>query len=74
MDTIGRENPKQRFPWNGKFEYKKEIDYYFAGDKIQCLLCGKRFKSLPTHLIRVHEISPDQYKEKYNRSPGVGPR
>ena len=53
------------FPWNGKFEDKKEIDNYFAGDKIQCLLCGKWFQSLPTHLIRVHEIIPDQYKEKY---------
>ena len=53
------------FPWNAKFEDKKEIDNYIAGDKIQCLLCGKWFQSLPTHLIRVHEISPDQYKEKY---------
>jgi hypothetical protein len=63
-----KENNKSElpgFPWNGKFEDKKEIDHYFAGGKIQCLLCGKRFKSLPTHLIRVHEINPDQYKEKY---------
>ena len=65
MNTIDTENLIQRFPWNGKFENKKEIDHYLAGGKIQCLLCGKRFKSLPTHLIRVHEISPDQYKEKY---------
>jgi hypothetical protein len=53
------------FPWKGKFEDKKEIDNYFSGDKIQCLLCGKRYQSLSLHLIRVHEISPDQYKEKY---------
>ena len=65
MDTIGTENLMQRFPWNGRFENINEIDHYFAGTKIQCLLCGKRFKSLSTHLIRVHEINPDQYKEKY---------
>lgn len=65
MNSIGTENKIFRFPWKGKFEDKKDIDHYFASDKIQCLLCGNRFKSLPLHLIRVHGISPDQYKEKY---------
>jgi len=63
-----KENKKSAlpgFPWNGRFENKKEIDSYFAGNKIQCLLCGKRFKALPQHLERTHDITADDYRERY---------
>jgi hypothetical protein len=53
------------FPWKGSFDNKKEIDHYFAGGKIQCLLCGKWFIALPTHLERTHNITADEYKERY---------
>ena len=42
-----------------------EIDHYFAGGKIQCLLCGKWFIALPAHLERTHNITADEYKERY---------
>ncbi len=65
MDTIGTENLIQRFPWNGKFMTKTEIDDYLAGNKIQCLLCGKWFKIISSHLKRIHDIDSDEYREKY---------
>jgi len=52
------------FPWEGKFQ-TKEVYKYFSGDRIQCLLCGKWFKRLPTHLIAIHSMTSDEYKEMY---------
>ena len=53
------------FPWNGRFETKEEVYHYFSGDKIQCLLCGKWFQRLPTHLTMIHNIGSDEYREMY---------
>lgn len=53
------------FPWDGKFETKQEIYNYFSGDELQCLLCGKWFQKLPTHLKMIHDIGSDEYKEIY---------
>ena len=53
------------FPWNGRFKTKQEIDNYFSGDRVQCLLCGKWFKQIPTHLKMIHDISSDEYRETY---------
>jgi hypothetical protein len=53
------------FPWDGVFKSKQEVHDYLKGDKIQCLLCGKWFKMLATHIVRVHNISVDDYKIKY---------
>ena len=55
----------QGFPWDGKFENKQEIYNYFSGDKLQCLLCGKWFQRLPTHLKMIHDIGSDEYREIY---------
>ena len=53
------------FPYPMQLETYEEIKNYFRGDRIQCLLCGKPYKSLATHLVRVHGVSVDQYKKKY---------
>ena len=53
------------FPWDGKFTTQPEIYNYFSGDRVQCLLCGKWFKRLPTHLKMIHEIESDEYRERY---------
>ena len=44
MDNFHTNVEKQQFPWRGKFKAKQEIDDYFSGNKVQCLLCGKWFK------------------------------
>lgn len=35
-------------------------------DYIVCLLDGKRFKSLKRHLRTTYDLSPDQYREKFD--------
>lgn len=42
----------------------KQVDEYFSTDKIQCLLCGKRYNRLAAHLL-LHEIGEDEYRERY---------
>ncbi len=53
------------FPWKGKFRTKEEIDVYFSGDRIQCLLCGRGLKALSAHLIAIHDVTSDDYREMY---------
>ena len=47
------------------FKNKEDIENYFKGDKIQCLICEKYFKALGTHLYKTHHINVDQYKKKF---------
>lgn len=44
------------------FETKEQVNNYFSGEKIECLLCGKEYKALACHIIRVHKTSPDNYR------------
>ena len=53
------------FPWPGKFTTKKEIENYFADHEIQCLLCGKWYKTLNTHLQRIHGTTKQQYCSRF---------
>jgi hypothetical protein len=54
------------FPWRGKFMTKKEIDEYFSNPEgIQCLLCGRIYKSLNGHLQIIHDISYEEYRGRY---------
>ncbi|MCP4629891.1 MAG: hypothetical protein GY850_41245 [bacterium] len=39
MDKFQTKAENQQFPWRGKFKAKQEIDNYFSGDKVLCLLC-----------------------------------
>ncbi|MGI9489080.1 MAG: MucR family transcriptional regulator [Geminicoccaceae bacterium] len=41
---------------------KTEIDDYFSGDRIICLLCGKSYKNLGVHLHHLHGVPPDEYR------------
>lgn len=37
-------------------------------DHIVCLECGKKFKSIKRHLMSSHEMTPEEYREKWNLS------
>jgi len=51
---------------NNKFKSKKEIDDYFSGDEIECLICHNNFKSIGgQHLQLKHGLTPLQYKKKF---------
>jgi hypothetical protein len=65
MNKSPNKDITEQFPWRGKFMTRTEIDEYFNGDKVQCLLCGKKFKALPRHLERTHDITADDYREQY---------
>ena len=40
-------------------------------DRIRCLECGRWFRALPTHLIRSHGISDEEYRLKFGVPVGV---
>lgn len=50
-----------------------DLNNYLSGDKIVCLLCGKSYKALNDgHLRRVHGVTQDQYRERYDIPFTVG--
>ena len=54
------------FPFKAKFITKNDIDEYFSNPEgIQCLLCGRSYKSLNGHLQAVHGISHEEYRARY---------
>ncbi len=54
------------YPWKGKYGTKEEIEAYFAGREIQCLLCGHWFKQItPVHLASIHGATADEYRKRY---------
>ncbi len=38
---------------------------YLSAERIQCLLCGKRFKSLGQHLSSAHQMAKLEYQRKF---------
>jgi len=67
--TIRKFNARRKvvagYPWEEAFTVKDEIDQYLGGEMIICLLCGKPFKKLGCHLLKIHAVSGDVYREKY---------
>lgn len=47
------------------FDSIEELDAYVAGEKIQCLECGRWFRALATHLPRTHGMTHDDYRDKW---------
>lgn len=46
------------------FQSRQEIEEYLSHERIECLLCSRRFTMLAQHLIQKHGISSESYKEK----------
>jgi hypothetical protein len=44
------------------FTTKAQVEHYFGGKTIRCLLCGKRFRRLASHLAYKHAMRADAYK------------
>lgn len=38
----------------------------FGKNKVVCLLCNKEMKTLSRHLKTAHDLTPKEYKEKFN--------
>jgi len=50
----------------GVFSSYDDIQNYFSGDEITCLLCGNGFVSLAKHLSAIHRMTSDEYKVKFD--------
>jgi hypothetical protein len=53
------------FPRAKPFADRSEVEAYFADEKITCLLCGRRLRSLGSHLRKIHDTSDDEYRKRY---------
>lgn len=62
---IGRRQTMDGYPVLGHSFTKAEVDDYFSGDRIVCLLCGKKYRNLGNHLPRVHSMTGDEYRQRY---------
>jgi predicted transcriptional regulator len=60
------------YPIQIPFATIKDVRNYLSGDKIICLLCGQSYRRIGTHLISLHQMTPDEYREKYKIPYGYG--
>jgi predicted transcriptional regulator len=47
------------------FKTRRDIERYFGGKTIECLLCRQRFRRLGGHLAAKHEVSVDDYRSRF---------
>jgi hypothetical protein len=47
------------------FRTRREVERYFGGETLKCLLCGRRFGRLSFHLAAKHGLTTDQYKARF---------
>lgn len=47
------------------FQRRREVERYFSGDTIECLICGRNFQRLQTHLAAKHGMTADEYKSRF---------
>jgi hypothetical protein len=47
------------------FRTRQQVEHYFGGKTIKCLLCGGRFGRLSFHLAAKHGVTTDEYKSRF---------
>ena len=52
------------FPKEKAFATLEDVSAYLSGDRICCLLCGRWFKALTSHLV-LHDTNAEEYKLRY---------
>ena len=60
------------FPWTGRFSTPEEAREYASRGSIQCLICGKYFKALGSHINRIHKLDETSYKQQFGIPYTVG--
>lgn len=55
-----------------KFTNKEDINSYFSGDRIRCLICGKWLKAVSGMHLKMHGITVDKYKSMFGLPHGKG--
>jgi len=44
----------------------EEIEAYLRDDRIDCLMCGQRFKTLLIHVTKIHRMDEGDYRARFN--------
>jgi len=65
MRMLARRAVLPGYPVNALPMNPQEALAYLSGDKLVCLRCGQKKKSLGVHLMRMHGMDLDQYKKMY---------
>jgi predicted transcriptional regulator len=60
------------FPWTGRFSTVEKAREYASGESIQCLICGKHYKALASHINRIHKVDESSYKQQFGIPYTVG--
>jgi hypothetical protein len=47
------------------FKSRRDIERYFSGHTIECLICGRKLQRLQTHLVAKHDMTADEYKSRF---------
>lgn len=47
------------------FRSREEVIAYTAGDTVTCLICGKDFRALATHVRQTHDMTARDYKLRF---------
>ena len=53
------------YPVDGRPFTLLEVESYFKGDRLVCLRCGKPYRKLGVHLLKIHALSVDDYRGLY---------
>lgn len=53
------------YPKDFVFETRADLDQYLSGDRVTCLLCGRTYALLDTHLRAQHSMTSDDYRARY---------
>lgn len=58
-------SPLAGYPIEQPFADLDAVRQYLGEPTIRCLRCGRRFKSISSHLKTIHEMTADEYREMY---------
>jgi hypothetical protein len=48
------------------FRSLAEVEAHLGGERVQCLLCGKRFENVLSHVKRTHDLEEREYRDRFN--------
>lgn len=72
MRALARRRGYAGFPIAARPFTADEVDAYFSADSITCLLCGRGFRRLASHLPAIHQVTEDDYRAMYGLPWGRG--
>ena len=64
--ALGKAAAKAALPIKEELKPAVSIKRSVTPDAIICLECGKSFKSIKRHLRQHHDLTPNEYREKWN--------